>query len=132
VHFFTRGRIEEKDIKGVHYHYCWPSANNIVDYCRNMSSLMVERFSQYDSPPFDVLHFHDWHVVEAMHLLKGRNTVFTYHSTEFGRIGGVWRLVGVPGDSRKGVVRGAYSEALYCRVANPQERGRVDLQGSRR
>ncbi|BAI62453.1 putative glycosyltransferase [Methanocella paludicola SANAE] len=88
VHFFTRGRIEEKEIKGVNYHYCWPSANNIVDYCKNMSDRMVERFREYDSPPFDILHFHDWHVVEAMHQLKDRNTVFTYHSTEFGRIGG--------------------------------------------
>ena len=88
MHFFTRGRIEEKEIKGVHYHYCWPTAGNIVDFCKNMSDMMVERFRQYDSPPFDVLHFHDWHVVEAMHRLKGRNTVFTYHSTEFGRIGG--------------------------------------------
>jgi glycogen(starch) synthase len=88
VHFFTRGRVEEREIKGVHYHYCWPSANNIVDYCKDMSDRMVERFQEYDSPPFDVLHFHDWHVVEALHRLQGRNTVLTYHSTEFGRIGG--------------------------------------------
>lgn len=88
VHFFTRGRVEEKEIKGVQYHYCWPNANNIVDYCKNMSDQMLERFRQYDSPPFDILHFHDWHVVEALHQLQDRNTVITYHSTEFGRIGG--------------------------------------------
>lgn len=88
VHFFTRGRVEEKDIKGVHYHYCWPSANNIVDYCKNMSGLMVDQFRQFDSHPFDILHFHDWHVVEALHEFRERNTVLTYHSTEFGRIGG--------------------------------------------
>jgi glycogen(starch) synthase len=88
VHFFTRGRVEEKDIKGVHYHYCWPSGGNIVDYCKDMCELMLRRFREYDDPPFDVLHFHDWHVVEALHRLQERNTVLTYHSTEFGRIGG--------------------------------------------
>jgi glycogen(starch) synthase len=87
VHFFTRGD-EDKEIKGVNYHYCRPVAGNIVDFCKNMSELMVERFREFDCPPFDILHFHDWHVVEALHLLQDRNTVFTYHSTEFGRIGG--------------------------------------------
>jgi glycosyltransferase involved in cell wall biosynthesis len=87
VHFFTRGG-EDVDIKGVHYHYCQPHGNNIVEYCENMSDLMVQRFRQYDNPPFDILHFHDWHVVEALHRLQDRNTVMTYHSTEFGRIGG--------------------------------------------
>ncbi len=87
VHFFTRGN-EDREVKGVHYHYCRPSAGNIVDYCRCMSEGMVERFREFDRPGFDVLHFHDWHVVEALHLLRERNTVMTYHSTEFGRIGG--------------------------------------------
>ncbi len=87
VHFFTRGK-EDREIKGVHYHYCQPFADNIVDFCRSMSEGMVERFRQYDKPGFDVLHFHDWHVVEALHRLRDRNTVLTYHSTEFGRIGG--------------------------------------------
>jgi glycogen synthase len=87
VHFFTRGG-EDVDIKGVHYHYCRPSGNNIVEYCKSMSDQMVWRFREFDDPPFDILHFHDWHVVEALHSLQDRNTVMTYHSTEFGRIGG--------------------------------------------
>ncbi len=87
VHFFTRGG-EDRDIKRVHYHYCRPYANNIVEFCKNMSDAMVDMFRLYDSPRFDVLHFHDWHVVEALHRLRERNTVLTYHSTEFGRIGG--------------------------------------------
>ncbi|MCD1293570.1 glycosyltransferase family 1 protein [Methanocella sp. CWC-04] len=86
VHFFTRGK-EDKVIKGVHYHYCQPVAGNIVDFCRDMSDQMVRRFREFDTPPFDILHFHDWHVVDAMHQLRDRNTVYTYHSTEYGRIG---------------------------------------------
>ncbi len=86
VHFFTRGG-EDKEINGVHYHYCRPWGGNIIDYCRDMSLKMVERFKEFDSPKFDILHFNDWHVVEAMHILKDRNTVFTFHSTEYGRNG---------------------------------------------
>jgi len=48
---------------------------------------MVEKFRTADTPAFDILHFHDWHVTEALHLLQDRNTVFTYHSTEYGRNG---------------------------------------------
>jgi len=86
IHFFTRGK-GDKEINGVHYHYCSPWGGNIIDYCKDMSLKMVERFREFDSPEFDVLHFNDWHVVEALHLLKERNTVFTFHSTEYGRNG---------------------------------------------
>jgi len=86
VHFFTRG---DKDFTfgGVHYHTVRPEGFNVVDYCRNMSYQMVAKFHELDSPRFDILHFHDWHVTEALHLLQDRRTVFTYHSTEFGRNG---------------------------------------------
>jgi glycosyltransferase involved in cell wall biosynthesis len=86
VHFFTRGGAD-RTIKGVQYHYVQPYAGNIVDYARAMSDLMVQRFRDFDSPPFDVLHFHDWHVTEALHQLQDRNTIFTFHSTEYGRAG---------------------------------------------
>lgn len=86
VHFFTRG---DGDFlcNGVYYHGVRPEGGNIVDYCRDMSIRMVNRFYAYDHPGFDLLHFHDWHVAEALHLLQNRNTVFTYHSTEYGRNG---------------------------------------------
>ncbi|PKL59301.1 MAG: glycosyltransferase family 1 protein, partial [Methanomicrobiales archaeon HGW-Methanomicrobiales-4] len=64
-----------------------PHGNNIVEYCHNMSHEMVTRFREFDGKPFDILHFHDWHVTEALHLLQDRNTIFTYHSTEYGRNG---------------------------------------------
>jgi glycosyltransferase involved in cell wall biosynthesis len=88
VHFFTRGD-QDFEMNNVQYHVWRPYGSNIVEYCLNLSHGLVQRFSQYDDPPFDLLHFHDWHTVEALHLLKHRKTVFTYHSTEFGRNGGV-------------------------------------------
>lgn len=86
VHFFTRG---DKDFTfmGVHYHTVRPSGRNIVEYCHNMSHALVDKFRELDHHPFDILHFHDWHVTEALHLLQDRNTIFTYHSTEYGRNG---------------------------------------------
>ena len=87
VHFFTRGQGPE-EMYGVRYHYCEPDGETIVDYCRNMSLALLEAFSQQDDPPFDIIHFHDWHFVEALHHLKDRNTVLSYHSTEYGRNGG--------------------------------------------
>jgi len=86
VHFFTRGD-GDFTFGGVHYHTVRPYGNNVVEYCRNMSHMMAERFHSLDSPHFDLLHFHDWHVTEALHLLQDRSTVFTYHSTEYGRNG---------------------------------------------
>ena len=87
VHYFTRGSCD-REIKGVQYHCCQPQGANIVDTCRNMSLTMVDQFRREDSPPFDILHFHDWHVVEALNLLKDRPHVFSFHSTEYGRNGG--------------------------------------------
>lgn len=88
VHFFTRGPSGDQDIHGVHYHYCVPSGPDIVAYCRDMSAKLFERFRDYDSPPFDLIHFHDWHFVDTLRELKNRNTVISFHSTEYGRNGG--------------------------------------------
>jgi len=86
VHFFTRGPgPDEKN--GVHYHYCSPQGGNIVDYCKDLSLQAVALFRGEDSPPFDLLHFHDWHFVEALHILRDRRTVLSFHSTEYGRNG---------------------------------------------
>jgi glycogen synthase len=88
VHFFTRGTKPDQHINGVYYHYCVPAGKNIVEYCDVMSRAMVDQFKKSDTPHrFDFLHFHDWHVVQALHLLQDRNTILTYHSTEYGRNG---------------------------------------------
>jgi glycosyltransferase involved in cell wall biosynthesis len=88
VHYFTRGTIPDQAINGVQYHYCHPDGGNIVEYCDNMSKSMVEQFRAADrGGKFDFLHFHDWHPVQALHYLQDRNTILTYHSTEYGRNG---------------------------------------------
>ena len=88
VHFFTRGAIPDQVVNGVRYHYCQPAGKNIVEYCDSMSRLMVDQFRMYDrTGRFDFLHFHDWHPIQALHYLQDRNTLLTFHSTEYGRNG---------------------------------------------
>ncbi len=88
VHYFTRGPVQDQTISSVNYHYCQPQGNNIVEYCDSMSRGMVENFRRFDKDQkFDYLHFNDWHAVQALHILQDRNTILTYHSTEYGRNG---------------------------------------------
>ncbi len=88
VHFFTRGWMQDQEINGVSYHYCQPQGNNTVQYCENMSNQMVDQFQQSDpKEKFDILHFHDWHPIQALHRLQDRETILTFHSTEYGRNG---------------------------------------------
>ncbi len=86
VHYFTRGDYRDREIAGVAYHYCQPAGVDIVDCMRDMSRLMVDDFMKAGGG-FDVLHFHDWHPVEALRALQDRNTVLSFHSTAFGRNG---------------------------------------------
>ncbi|TAJ45746.1 glycosyltransferase family 4 protein [Methanofollis fontis] len=100
VHYFTRGPgPDEKN--GVIYHYCYPKGKNIVDFCNDLSHGALDLFREQDAPAFDVLHFHDWHFVEAMHRLRERNTVMSFHSTEYGRngnkTGGWWEYGEISG-----------------------------------
>jgi len=95
VHFFTRlGEGQELDnkVNGVHYHRCpFDGGGNILEYCHNMSHSYLDKISDVEkaSGKFDLIHGHDWHVIDALHELKGkRDTVLTFHSTEFGRNGG--------------------------------------------
>jgi len=88
VHYFTRGWMQDQTINGVTYHYCQPRGGNTVQYCEDMSNAMVEQFHQSDKQgKFDILHFHDWHPIPALHRLQDRNTILTFHSTEYGRNG---------------------------------------------
>jgi glycosyltransferase involved in cell wall biosynthesis len=88
VHYFTRGWIPEQPINNVVYHYCRPQGGNCVQYCEDMSNQMVEQFQMEDlKEHFDILHFHDWHAVPALHRLQDRETILTFHSTEYGRNG---------------------------------------------
>jgi hypothetical protein len=88
VHFFTRGDGPDRNIGGVTYHFCQPEGNNILDYCHDMSMKLLRKFHESDNPSFDIIHFHDWHCVDALEELKDRTTLMSYHSTEYGRNGG--------------------------------------------
>jgi glycosyltransferase involved in cell wall biosynthesis len=88
VHYFTRGAIPDQTIREVTYHYCQPCGNNIIEYCGTMSAAMADQFHTHDhGEKFDILHFHDWHPVQALHYLRERDTILTFHSTEYGRNG---------------------------------------------
>lgn len=88
VHYFTRGWIPDQVINNVQYHYCQPHGDNTVQYCDDMSNRMVEQFHSFDKKKkFDILHFHDWHPIQALHQLQDRDTILTFHSTEYGRNG---------------------------------------------
>jgi glycosyltransferase involved in cell wall biosynthesis len=88
VHYFTRGAMPDQTIAETKYHYCQPTGSNLVQYYSDMSSQMVEQFHRFDREgKFDILHFHDWHPIEALHQLQERDTVLTFHSTEYGRNG---------------------------------------------
>ncbi|MEE8167558.1 MAG: glycosyltransferase family 4 protein [Candidatus Hydrothermarchaeales archaeon] len=95
VHFFTRmgeGQSSDDEINGVHYHRCiFDPGGNILHYCHNMSMAMLQRLStvEDENSRFDLVHGHDWHMVDALHELKGRRpSILTFHSTEYGRNGG--------------------------------------------
>jgi glycosyltransferase involved in cell wall biosynthesis len=95
VHLFTRaaeGQMEYEYITGVHYHRCkFEPGQNLIQYASSMSKAMVDdvREAAKQGGKFDIIHGHDWHIVDALHELKneGYPTVVTYHSTEYGRNG---------------------------------------------
>src|SRR5215469_542701 len=97
VHVFTRmvrGQSEYARIDGVHYHRCPFDLNpNFIDEVNNMCRSFVHHvFSteNYMGAGFDIVHAHDWLASNAMIWIKqgrGRRTVLTMHSTEYGRCG---------------------------------------------
>jgi len=97
VHVFTRIGPNQKIyevIDGVHYHRCPFSFNSnfIYEMTNNMCKSMAHFFFETEnvSGAFDIIHGHDWHVVNALdEIKKARNkkVIFTLHSTQFGRDG---------------------------------------------
>ncbi len=98
VHLFTRiddNQSEYDQINGVHIHRCaFPLTDDIIELAHEMCESMVERFHHAEDQfgEFDLVHGHDWVTVDAIHKLKneGYPTVLTYHSSEYGRNGGVF------------------------------------------
>lgn len=96
VHVFTRigaGQPPYERIYGVHYHRCgFPLNPDFVEEINNLCRSLVYHLSQSEDfiGPFDVIHAHDWLASNAMIWIKqgrGRKTVLTIHSTEYGRSG---------------------------------------------
>lgn len=96
VHVFTRwaeGQTDYEYINGVNYHRCkFDPGGNILAFAHNMSKAMVVSIQETERyrGKFDIIHGHDWHIVDALTDLKhmGRRVVITFHSTEYGRNGG--------------------------------------------
>jgi glycogen(starch) synthase len=98
VYFFTRrapGQPQYMTINRVHYNTCiFDPGHNSLEFAHNMSKSMVacvHDVAKYEGR-FDIIHGHDWLVVDALHDLKneGYPVVLTYHSTEYGRNGGMF------------------------------------------
>jgi glycosyltransferase involved in cell wall biosynthesis len=96
LHVFTRlaaGQPLYAWIDGVHYHFCPFDLNpNFVDEVNNMCRSFVHHVFQTEDHigPFDIIHAHDWLAGNALVWLKqgrGRRSVLTLHSTEYGRCG---------------------------------------------
>ncbi len=96
VHVFTRIGPNQKIyevIDGVHYHRCPFAFNsNFIHEMNNMCKSMVHYFCETENfaGKFDIIHGHDWHVVNALDEIKkirNKKIVWTLHSTQFGRDG---------------------------------------------
>lgn len=99
LHVITRrkeGQNDYDDIDGVYYHRIDHSlSENFVECMDNMCKAMAHRFHEVTSMigPFDRIHAHDWQAANAMKYVMdgfGIPSVFTMHSTEYGRDGNVF------------------------------------------
>ncbi|MGA1867879.1 MAG: glycosyltransferase family 4 protein [bacterium] len=96
VHVFTRmgqGQSHYQCIDGVHYHRCPFDLNkNFIEEINSMCRSFVYHFFETEnySGCFDIVHAHDWLASNAALWSKsgrGKRTVLTIHSTEYGRCG---------------------------------------------
>ena len=96
IHIFTRQGQSQPGydfIDGVHYHRCpFALTTNFIDEVNNMCRAFVDAVLAVEDTvgSFDVVHAHDWLASNAAVWVKegrGRRTVLTMHSTEYGRNG---------------------------------------------
>ena len=100
VHVFTRmaaGQGQLDRIDGVWYHRCpFPLSPDFVDEIEHMCRAFVHevyKVEDHMNAHFDVVHAHDWLTANAMIWIKQgrrRKTIFTIHSTEYGRCGNIF------------------------------------------
>ena len=118
VHVYTRlaqGQETYAHIDGVHYHRCPMDLHpDFVTEANNMTNSFVWFLSEtegYQNAPFDIVHGHDWMCAKGVVQAKnnrGRRTVFTIHSTEFGRSGNI------NGNGQSERIRAFEAEGAYC------------------
>jgi glycosyltransferase involved in cell wall biosynthesis len=118
VHVFARlgeGQTTYDVIGGVHYHRCPIELHpDFVTEMNNMGNSFVYFMAQteaYQGAPFDIVHGHDWMCAKAIVQAKndhGSRTVFTIHSTEYGRCGNHFH----GGNSAR--IRAIEAEGTYC------------------
>ncbi len=96
VHVFTRmgsNQEEYEFINGVHYHRCAFSFETdfFNEIIQKFNPSLINAFEKAEKKfgNFDIVHAHDWHVTLALEHAKnkGRKTVYTFHTTEYGRCG---------------------------------------------
>jgi len=96
VHVFTRIAPNQKIyevIDGVYYHRCpFNFHSDFIQEMNNMSKSMTHFFFETEnvSGAFDIIHGHDWHVVNTLDEIKktrNKRVIFTLHSNQFGRDG---------------------------------------------
>ena len=117
VHVFTRiapGQDHHSLLGGVHYHRCPFALHSdfiveVNNMCNSFAWHMGETAARLG--PFDIAHGHDWLATKA--LVQARNdhdsaSVFTVHSTEFGRCGNRHC------EGRSRTIRGLEWEGAYC------------------
>ncbi|MCH7814213.1 MAG: glycosyltransferase family 4 protein [Planctomycetes bacterium] len=118
VHVFVRlgqGQNTYDVVDGVHYHRCPIELNSdLVTEMNNMGNAFVwflRESEAHQDAPFDVVHGHDWLCAKGVVQVKNdlhRPTVYTLHSTEFGRCGNVAH----DGDSDR--IRAVEAEGAFC------------------
>ncbi len=112
VHVFTRmgpGQPEYQRIDGVHYHRCPYDQNpdfptEIHNFCQSLTHHLFATEDYIGN--FDLVHGHDWLTGQALSWIKwgrGRRTVWTAHSTEYGRCGN--RFLGGHSERIRGLER---------------------------
>ena len=97
VHVFTRlgqGQTTAAIIDGVYYHRCPIELHpDFITETNNMGNALMYFLAAHEAQsgePFDIVHGHDWLCSKAVAQAKndhGRKTVFTIHSTQYGRTG---------------------------------------------
>ena len=115
-------------IHGVHYHRCPLELHpDFITEMNNMGNSFVYYMAQteaYQGAKFDIVHGHDWLCAKAIVQAKndrGSRTVYTIHSTEYGRCGNHFH--GGNSDRIRAVEReGAYCSDRAITVSGPDKR----------